>query len=72
MKWKKLHCQEDFMWFFLHRESCKRRFKNVPAYFRELVTQIPVTHCTIEPHFEMFGGKYKNEDPNSEEEIRIP
>lgn len=24
------------------------------------------------PHFEILGGKYKNDDPNSEEEIWIP
>ncbi len=24
------------------------------------------------PHFALMGGKYKNEDPNSEEEIWIP
>jgi AraC family transcriptional regulator len=24
------------------------------------------------PHFEILGAKYKNEDPNSEEEVWIP
>lgn len=37
-------------------------------------TWLPSSHYTIDnrPHFEILGDKYKNGDPDSEEEIWIP
>lgn len=37
-------------------------------------TWLPASHYTVDnrPHFEILGDKYKNGDPDSEEEIWIP
>lgn len=37
-------------------------------------TWLPESNYTLDnrPHFEVLGSKYKNNDPNSEEEIWIP
>ena len=37
-------------------------------------TWLPKSHYILDsrPHFEVLGNKYKNNDPNSEEEIWIP
>ena len=37
-------------------------------------TWIPTSNFVLDdrPHFELLGDKYKNEDPNSEEEVWIP
>lgn len=37
-------------------------------------TWIPASDFVLDdrPHFELLGDKYKNEDPNSEEEVWIP
>lgn len=39
-----------------------------------LGTWLPSSEYVLDdrPHFEVLGGKYKNNDPNSEEEIWIP
>lgn len=46
-----------------------------PAIFRYLFGEwLPVSDYTLDsrPHFEVLGAKYKNNDPESEEEIWIP
>jgi len=45
-----------------------------PTFQYILKTWLPNSEYTLDdrPHFEILGEKYKNEDPNSEEEICIP
>lgn len=45
------------------------------SIFQYIFTEwIPNSNYTVDnrPHFEVLGAKYKNNDPNSEEEIWIP
>lgn len=46
-----------------------------PSIFQYIFTQwLPASGYTLDnrPHFEVLGEKYKNNDPNSEEDIYIP
>jgi AraC family transcriptional regulator len=46
-----------------------------PATFRYIFgTWLPISDYSVDtrPHFEILGQKYKNDDPDSEEEIWIP
>jgi AraC family transcriptional regulator len=46
-----------------------------PSIFQYIFgTWLPSSAYTLDnrPHFEVLGGKYKNNDPTSEEEIWIP
>jgi len=48
---------------------------NDPSIFQHIFgTWLPSSDYVLDdrPHFEMLGEKYKNNDPNSEEEIWIP
>lgn len=48
---------------------------NVAAFFRTIYTEwLPNSDYQLDDHpqFEILGEKYKNNDPNSEEEIWIP
>ena len=48
---------------------------NDPSIFQYIFgTWLPSSEYLLDdrPHFEMLGDKYKNNDPNSEEEIWIP
>jgi AraC family transcriptional regulator len=55
--------------------SHKGGAKTGPDIFRYIFgTWLPAADYTLDnrPHFEILGDKYKNEDPESEEEIWIP
>jgi AraC family transcriptional regulator len=56
---------------FLHRGDTKE-FTNAFQYI--LQKWLPSSEYDLDnrPHFEVLGDKYKNNDPNSEEEIWIP
>jgi AraC family transcriptional regulator len=56
---------------FLHKGDAKE-FSKTFRYILE--TWLPGSDYALDnrPHFEVLGGKYKNNDPNSEEEIWIP
>lgn len=48
---------------------------NDPSIFQYIFgTWLPISEYLLDdrPHFEVLGDKYKNNDPNSEEEIWIP
>ncbi len=48
---------------------------NDPSIFQYIFgTWLPGSNYLLDnrPHFEVLGDKYKNNDPNSEEEIWIP
>jgi AraC family transcriptional regulator len=48
---------------------------NDPTIFQYIFgTWLPISNYALDdrPHFEVLGGKYKNNDPASEEEIWIP
>ena len=48
---------------------------NDTSIFQEIYTQwLPNSEYELDnrPHFELLGEKYKNGDPNSEEEIYVP
>jgi len=56
---------------FLHKGSAAEGVKT----YRYIFTQwLPASEYELEnrPHFALMGEKYKNDDPNSEEEIYIP
>jgi AraC family transcriptional regulator len=56
---------------FLHRGAVKTG----PATFAHIFgTWLPNSEYSLDtrPHFEILGEKYKNEDPDSEEDIWIP
>ena len=56
---------------FLHRGDASTG----PATFRHIFgTWLPNSEYSLDnrPHFEILGEKYKNEDPDSEEDIWIP
>ena len=56
---------------FLHRGAASTG----PATFRYIFeTWLPNSEYSLDnrPHFEILGEKYKNEDPDSEEDIWIP
>ncbi|APQ18328.1 GyrI-like domain-containing protein [Maribacter hydrothermalis] len=49
--------------------------KNAQAFFQYIYGEwIPNSDYNLDdrPHFEVLGAKYKNDDPNSEEEVWIP
>jgi len=48
--------------------------KGAEAFRYIFSTWLPASDYSLDnrPHFEILGEKYKNEDPNSEEEIWIP
>jgi AraC family transcriptional regulator len=49
--------------------------KNAADFFRKIYTEwLPNSGYVLDhrPQFEILGGKYKTNDPNSEEEIWIP
>jgi AraC family transcriptional regulator len=56
---------------FLHKGDTKEFAKTFEFI---LGTWLPGSDYTLDdrPHFEVLGDKYKNNDPNSEEEIWIP
>jgi len=56
---------------FLHKGDI-REFTNTFQYI--LSTWLPQSDYALDnrPHFEVLGDKYRNNDPNSEEEIWIP
>ena len=56
---------------FLHMGAANKGYKTFQYIFG---TWLPNSMYTLDnrPHFEILGEKYKNEDPNSEEEIWIP
>jgi len=46
-----------------------------PAFYRQIFSEwLPASGYRIDnrPHFEIMGDKYRNADPNSEEDIYIP
>lgn len=50
-------------------------FSGDPSIFQYIFeTWLPLSEYVLDdrPHFELLGEKYKNNDPNSEEEIWIP
>ena len=56
---------------FLHKGDTQAFMKNIQSIFGEW---LPNAEYQLDhrPHFELLGEKYKNNDPNSEEEIWIP
>lgn len=56
---------------FLHKGAASTGAKTFEYIFK---TWLPEYGYVVDnrPHFELLGEKYKNEDPNSEEEIWIP
>lgn len=56
---------------FLHKGDTKEFTKNFQYI---LSTWLPQSDYALDnrPHFEVLGDKYRNNDPNSEEEIWIP
>jgi AraC family transcriptional regulator len=56
---------------FLHKGPASAGPKTFQYIF---ATWLPKSEYTLDnrPHFEILGEKYKNEDPDSEEEIWIP
>ncbi|MDP2526912.1 GyrI-like domain-containing protein [Maribacter dokdonensis] len=49
--------------------------QNAPTFFQYIYGEwIPNSEYQLDgrPHFEVLGAKYKNNDPNSEEEVWIP
>jgi len=56
---------------FIHKGAASEG----PKTFQHIYgTWLPDSEYTLDdrPHFEILGDKYKNEDPNSQEEIWIP
>lgn len=54
-------------------------YKGIPADFQQTIDYIfniwlPISDYQLDqrPHFELLGEKYKNNDPESEEEIWVP
>lgn len=56
---------------FIHKGDASTGAKTFQYIFG---TWLPGSGYTLDnrPHFEILGGKYKNDDPDSEEEIWIP
>jgi len=56
---------------FIHTGAASTAPKTFEYIFE---TWLPNSEYLLDnrPHFEILGGKYKNEDPSSEEEIWIP
>lgn len=56
---------------FLYRGASKDA---APAFGFIFNSWLPDSGFTLDdrPHFEVLGGKYKNDDPDSEEELWIP
>lgn len=56
---------------FLHKGTPQNFMKTYNLIFREWLPQsgYKIDH---RPHFEILGGKYKNNHPDSEEEVWIP
>lgn len=54
----------------------KGESSNASAFFTKIFNEwLPSSGYVLDnsrPHFEVMGGKYKNNDPDSEEEIYIP
>ncbi|QCX01780.1 GyrI-like domain-containing protein [Aggregatimonas sangjinii] len=56
---------------FLHKGLASEFQKTVQYIFGQWLPQSSY-ELDDRPHFELLGGKYKNNDPNSEEEVWIP
>jgi len=56
---------------FIHKGAANEGAKTFQYIFG---TWLPASDYLLDnrPHFEVLGGKYKNDDPSSEEEIWIP
>jgi len=56
---------------FIHRGTASKAVETYGYIFR---TWLPSSDYTVDdrPHFALMGDKYKNDDPESEEEIWIP
>jgi AraC family transcriptional regulator len=56
---------------FIHKGAASTGPKTFRYIFE---TRLPNSKYSIDnrPHFEILGEKYKNEDPDSEEEVWIP
>ena len=56
---------------FIHKGASKTGFKTFQYIFG---TWLPGSDYALDnrPHFELLGEKYKNDDPDSEEEVWIP
>jgi AraC family transcriptional regulator len=69
-KFKELIIPAGLYASFFHK-GLNTDFRIYDYIFREWLPQSPYK-LDYRPHFEILGEKYKNNDPNSEEEILIP
>lgn len=68
---KKLELQEGLYAKFLYKGTASKGFEFFQYIFG---TWLPASDYILDnrPHFEILGKNYRNEDPDSEEEIWIP
>ena len=57
---------------FLHKGAAATGAKTFQYIFNTWLPASEYNIDTTRPHFELLGEKYKNNDPDSEEEIWIP